>query len=315
VDISTANTEPFYRFYRFHEELNRHLKIITGGLGLVLREATSARETKIQLPTQGEPWGKHTEWRNVGPLVGPAKAFVSQLGVVRVLSAVEDFLIGIEAEHSRCIHISGITVNSKTPANTQTAEDESVKLKKTYKRLNWKIDEVENLLPLLEYFSLLRNCIVHRSGRATTQLATHATSKELSEAIVAFSEATKKSPQAELKLPSTLPAITSGALIPLLPRHAVLASAVCHSIALDANRQLRDILGPGGLAYMAAHHGLLAKDRVGKSHANSPQAVVNYLLTNRYHIAISSKEECADILRSKGQWQSCLKAFKLNFAS
>jgi hypothetical protein len=105
MDFSRANSEPFYCLRRRHEELNRNIKVAFGALELLRVGALSASklpDKATHLPTGDEPWGKTTRWRNISARNVPHSAkFLSQLGIISVKSTFEDFLVGIEAEHTR----------------------------------------------------------------------------------------------------------------------------------------------------------------------------------------------------------------------
>ena len=68
MDISKANTEPFFLLHLFHEEFNRIVRIAAGALGVVaqIKPQEKRRAKKVlRLPTLGEPWGDHTLWKDV----------------------------------------------------------------------------------------------------------------------------------------------------------------------------------------------------------------------------------------------------------
>ena len=300
MDIRDANTEPFFRYYRFHEEFNRHIKVVTGALGLVLRESASTTGTNIRLPTDGEPWGTHTEWKRPSTVVPPAKCFISQLGVVRVLSAFEDFTVGLESEHSRYKNLMTAPQRGTSPQQTSL---EGEKIEAAYRRLGWDIEDINELLPLLTYFVIVRNCIAHRSGRASDELLQCAKGEKLKHSLSQWEASTRKPPP-------KLPTIEVGETIPLLPRHAVLASAVCYRIAFDSNNKLREFLGIRGFVYMAAHHAILADDRIGYNLAKTVRAAVNFALTDRYHVVVDDAHESIAHLKAINRWEACATAFR-----
>jgi hypothetical protein len=301
MDIAGANTEPFYQFHRFSEELNRDLRIAVAGLALVKQAAaqdqTSA--TPIQLPIDGEPWGTNF-WRNPTKAVAPARRFVSQMGVVRIVAALEDFCIGVKAEHDRYNRISGEAAEHNYESDET---DEGISPSKLYSEVGWKKDSLDSLSPLYEYFSKVRNCIVHRSGRASSELNKYAASERLAKCVGDWHGPRKK------KLPA-LPNISTGNDLSLLPRHAILAGEVCRRIAVDANEKLLKYLGVEGLAYMAAYHSLLSSTPVVTNARSSAQAVLNFILTNRYRAKLAYREEAVQILGRLGKWKPYLRKFE-----
>jgi len=301
MKIAEANTEPFYQFHRFNEELNRTMRITVAGLALVKQMATQNRTggSPVHLPTDGEPWGKNV-WNNPARAVIPAGRFVSQMGVVRVVTALEDFCVGVKAEYDRYAQIQGTPVESK---NNSEVDDEGISPTKLYAELAWNKEILDTLDPLYEYFSKVRNCIVHRSGRASKALNKYAGSSRLTNSVNAWQGPRNK------KLPS-LPTITIGNDLPVLPRHAILASEVCRRIAVDANEKLLNYLGVEGIAYMAAHHSLLSDTPIATNAKNSAQAILNWILTNRYHVRLDYREEAVQALGRLAKWRPYLRKFE-----
>ena len=73
-----------------------------------------------------------------------------------------------------------------------------------------------------------------------------------------------------------------------MPRHAVLASAVCYGIAKCLNEKLLQKLGPDGLIYMAAHYSLLADERIPVGARKSTEIVIRHVLVDRSESKMSA---------------------------
>jgi hypothetical protein len=97
--------------------------------------------------------------------------------------------------------------------------------------------------------------------------------------------------------------------LPLLPRHAILASDVCRRIAIDANQKLIDFLGPVGMAYMAAHHSMFAKIPIRTGARKTPEAILNTILCNRYRVRLQNDHEAVKILNQAGAWRKFRQRF------
>ena len=117
-------------------------------------------------------------WRDISTAARPAQQFLSQMGIVRVLSAFEDFTVRVEAEHDRALSLMSPTAKHKRAASGIAADAEN-KLIQLCRRLGWDISSIDAYLPLLDFFYLARNCIVHRSGRASEALVSMSASPEL----------------------------------------------------------------------------------------------------------------------------------------
>jgi hypothetical protein len=165
---------------------------------------------------------------------------------------------------------------------------------------------LKRLTPLFDYFVVVRNCIAHQSGRANGTLIELDASRDLKKCLQGWQSKRNK------KLPP-LPVVSVGKEIPLLPRHAILASEVCYRIASDINEKLRQSLGTEGLVYMAAYHALLSDDRIQTNARRFPESLINIVLTDRYRIEVDSKSEVIALLRSIGKWDEYRQAFERLF--
>lgn len=105
MNIKGANTEPFYRFVRAHEDLGASIKLAYGALYAISQDektmASSGKSSFIALPTGGEPWGKNTRWRSVKARIPKVRKLISEMGLVLAASVFEDFLTNVLSDHSR----------------------------------------------------------------------------------------------------------------------------------------------------------------------------------------------------------------------
>jgi hypothetical protein len=296
MDISNANTEPFFLLHRFNEEFNRNMRIAVGALGVVTRMKRKRTAKKVlKLSTLGEPWGAHTVWKDVVREIPGTKRFLSQIGIVRVFSAFEDFLIGAKSEFDRNAHLRGL----------EGSQNASQDLPVFYGELGWDDRAMKPLIPLFDYFVVVRNCVAHQSGRTNATLVELAAGQDLKKCLRGWKSKRNKKPP-------PLPKVALGKEIPLLPRHAVLAAEVCYRIALDINEKLRDSLGSEGLVYMAAYHALLSEDRIQSHGRKFPESLINFVLTNRYRIDLD-KREVIGVLKSIGKWNEYRRTFERLF--
>jgi hypothetical protein len=303
MNIAQANTEPFYRFHRFHEDFNRNTKVAFGALESLRRSSSQDQATQApltKLPTGEEPWGVETKWRSLSTIILKSNQFLSQMGLVRVASAFEDFLINTKAEYDRHTSIAG-----RAPAaalDVTEEQDTGEQLSRLCKQLHWDITPIAYLLPVLQYFTIASNCIVHRSGRASEALVALANSPD-------FLRCLSHWPSDNGKPLPALPTAELSRDISFLPRHAILASDVCYRAAKHLNRTLCQILSQEGIVYMAAYHALLADDRVPTRAWRSPVHIVNAALGDRYHIPDLDPFETATILKQTGKWSQCVKKY------
>jgi hypothetical protein len=169
-------------------------------------------------------------------------------------------------------------------------------------KLGWNATLIQNIIPLYDYFLEMRNCVVHRAGRANEGIINLARSNNLDKCMQNWPlEADKHLPE--------LPNLKNGGKIELLPRHAVLASIVCHHAAIQLNKKLIEFLGDQGVVYMTAHHALFGNDRIPRFNEKSADRLINNILTNRYRVTSNSTESVIRILKELDVWKVCQRRF------
>jgi len=310
MNIKGANTEAYYRFLRAHEDLGTNIKLAYGALHAISRDEkplTSGRSTNlIFLPTGGEPWGKNTRWRSVKTRIPNVRKLISEMGLVLAASAFEDFLTNVHSEHAR---FSDFTRVEQFPQPASDGENEDrERLRALFSALQWDITRIEYMLPLYDYFIIARNCVVHRSGRASPALVEKAESSVLAECV-------KKWPSRPGRTIPQLPLVQEGHEISLLPRHVILFSEVCQRIALEMDGRLLEFLGVKGLVYLAAHHGLLSENRIHTDAKRSPERVINLMLTERCQVQLADEFEVIAILKEMNLWTECRTTYQRLFGN
>ncbi|EDY21067.1 hypothetical protein CfE428DRAFT_1360 [Chthoniobacter flavus Ellin428] len=310
MDISKANTEPFYAFHRFHESLNRLVKTIAGSLAFTERSVgtghVGSKLLSALIEGAGEPWGGLNHYDPQKELADATLFFV-EMAIVRVDSAMEDFLVSTDAEMSRWVaHRShGKEQRKATTVVNEAADDYStLPLVKLWNACGWKSKPTEELVAVYQFFHRARNCIAHRNGRMTGELA-----KSLSDPDFAKKWKKVNTPRGTPSMP--LPNI-SGDRVILRPRDVILYSGVCRKLAAEVSSLLLNDMGEKGLLYMAAYHSLLTDSPTpwGNS-ARGPEAVVNWALTHRLHARDVSASKTIASLKSAGLWERCRDRYRL----
>lgn len=114
------------------------------------------------------------------------RSAVSDLGVVSAFSAFDDTLNGYIAEFHRWKPKTETFVKEepdalKALAPAEIDDGKAERIVRVYAELGWPAAQLDQLLPLIQYFKLCRNCIAHRSSRASPALANYSCSDELRE--------------------------------------------------------------------------------------------------------------------------------------
>jgi hypothetical protein len=290
MDLSDAFTEPMRRMIKFHDRFNRNMKIVFGSVTKVASAAArSKRSSATSLPTGKEPWGKTTQWRNIGQHAQEAAEFLSEVGIARTASAFEDFLTGANAEFSR----AGLVEASPASGSEFSKLAEKLGIVRT---------SISDLEAMEEFFAVARNCVVHRSNRASANLHRIRYSPAVVGALGRWGKRAGK-------WVVNLPDIHAGEAVPWLPRHAILASDVYYRCANAVDRSLVRALGAEGMSLMAAHWTFFATDRVACPAKLNPETMLRSQLMGRYGIRDVQLREAVDALRTHGKWDAVRAAY------
>lgn len=306
MDLARTITEPFARLIGFHNAFNLNVKLTYGALAKL--DGAAAAAGPLTLPNGGEPWGNKVSWRDTSAAVRDAAAFVSEMGVVRSASSFEDYVTGVTAELDR----AGARNAARAPDRRETppegpvaeaAEDEVPRLHSLIRRLGLDEGTLAADLFLVEFFQVARNCVVHRSGRASPRLAEIARSNGLADALRTW-------PRRKGKWLLAIPGIEEGASIPWLPRHAIMASACHHRCAAAIDAVVVAALSVDGIVAMAAHWCLLADNPVPFTAKLDAQTVIRTQLVQRYLVRNADMADVVRSLRDIELWDRVRAAFE-----
>lgn len=305
MEMNRAISEPMVRLIDFHNSFNMNLKFAYGAL-----EATRISNDKtspFSLPNGGEPWGAGIRWRDADAAAKDASAFLSEMGVVRAASAFEDYLGGATAELDRASsQVTPAVLPAQGSEENKDADDmegTTAPVRNLVNRLGVASAQITADVALIEFFQISRNCIVHRSNRASRRLVEVRNSDGLAEALEAW-------PRRVGRWQLALPSLQVGDTIPWLPRHAIMASGCYHRLAASIDAALVRKLGGDGIAHMAAYWCILANNPVPSPAKLDAQTMVRTQLVQRYLVRHVTLAEVVQALRNKDSWDKIRQAFK-----
>jgi hypothetical protein len=300
MDISRANTEPYYRLLRFHESINRTIKFGFAALLHLQKETIESDNIKLLIKLikeTGEPWKIPSNWNRPYEVFNNVNQAFSELGIVRVYSAVDEFKVGIESELYRCSsYLSDFDLS--TNDNNESGFDRFSKL------ILWLGHDpsiISEYQPIIKYFELARDCFVHRVGRASNAFSNFSNSNELK---ISYK---KWNSQIEEKELPGLPTPEYNQIIKLKPRHVIMASDFCFKAANKINRIVISKMRLKGVVFSAAYHGLLKDDPISTDAYRTPEAIVHRILSDRLRVSNISPHITIPILREIGVWKDCVK--------
>lgn len=316
IDISEAQLDPFRAFHYFHEEINIHIKVTLSAALVLVRETGAPSDTDglAELIKQAHPAWNTPPIRGLSiPTQRELHRAVASFALVSIFSAFDDFLSGTEAELSRFSSRSAVVVERPAEtASTEQEQDESAadddsaeKLINFYRRYGWRTVAIDGLLPLLRYFRLCRNCIAHRSSRASRALSEQSEDEGVQNAAKPRLDRNSKE----------LPRFGVNSEVFLAPTHAILCSHILRTIAEDCNKKLIETLGLDGFVRAVAHHTMFG-DRIVRSEAyRTPEAVFNFAATDRYRARLGSRGDSVAEMKRLGIWKDYLLTFERKYVA
>ncbi|TVO80652.1 hypothetical protein [Shewanella algae] len=301
MNIENVNTEPFVGYHLFHEHINITIKILTASLNNTITHVNNSSSDKElgNLIARTDPaWNLPPIWSFAGMSEDQVYGFVSELGLVSAFSALDDFFDGVEAEIERW-NSKLPTADKMLPVDSYDKADEKVIT--IYRKYGWKTNGIDKYLPVLKYFRLARNCIAHRNSKASPALCDYSISNDLEEN---FSKNFKN------KTISSLPKFERDEKVIINPKLAIFASHILRCICKDVNRVLLSYLGEDGVLNMAAQHGFLRERPVETEAYRTPEAIFNFILTDRYRVILKNDTEAISRASNLGIWKQCLRQFE-----
>jgi hypothetical protein len=305
LDTSRARLPPFDGFHQFHERINVHIKVAScSSLLLVQHAGDPAISGKLGALISGS----HPSW-NAPPvrdltlaLQKEQEGAISSFAVLAAFSAFDDFLIGTEAEMHRA---RGADLKRSTSKSKQEDDEESAdRAFRTYEQFRWPTEKIAAITTVLKYFRLCRNCLAHRSGKASKLLWEVSTSSELN---------------AELKLlqPKVrrgLPAFPPGEIIHLSSTLAIMCSHVLRLIAEDANGRLIQTLGSDGVLKLMTAYCIRRIGEGGSVRDKREEAYLGRILT-KARIKFGNGQDLIRELKRIGVWNEYFDALSRAMAA
>lgn len=320
IDISNAQLDPYRGFHYFHEQLNIYVKVsLSAALLLVRHTADSSRPDELQDLIKLA----HPSW-NTPPVREMSLALqreiytsTSSFALVTIFSAFDDFLIGTKSELHRFYSGPESAGRSATPPSaavkpskpSQSPEvdddddDSEERLRGFYTTYNWNPAVIEPMLKVIRYFRLCRNCIAHRNGRASRALAKHSSDESLNTQVAGMLD----------RASDGLRTYSTNEPVHIEPTQAILCSHLLRKIASDANINLLRTLGVDGFLRSVAHHTMFGDQIIRSAAYRTPEAVLNFALTDRYRAKMSDREECIQQMKTLGLWKKYIDVFEQKY--
>lgn len=293
MDLSNAQLQAFRSLHYFHERLNIYVKVATAAVKYVAKNTANGEVTLGELiKSSSSSWGSSPIHSLSEAVEAELLLSVASFGVVSAFSALDDFLTGIEADISRA-EAAGLSVVRLEACQSDGADDS---VEKTYARYNWDRKGVENLLVLLRYFRLIRNCIAHRSSRCSEKLAEFSREESLKR------ELTPHLPS----VMASLPIFETGGLVEFPSEFAITCSDVIRRVAADMNAKYIMLLGEKGFLVNVMNYAKKSDEFWDSGATRNVEAMLNQPLVVYYRVILSDRLDAVASMKKYGLWKEFL---------
>ncbi len=235
--MENFKSEPFKKFLHSHTRLNNYIKVSIVAVDFLYKSKEDAKELSEHINTlileAGERWTPRII-KNIENEVTQLKNDLSKTGIIWVYSAFDVFFKQAEGQLSSFFPKSS---EDKNVCEEQDLEEKKEsKIISLYKKLNWPIDNIEGVLPVLKFYEVLRHCVAHNMGRPTEKLFGISRSDD-------FQSAIKNWETKYIKKKISDPPIVTNESIELKPHHSIMYSETCLRIATDINTRIFEKFG------------------------------------------------------------------------
>ena len=302
MNIDSANIEPYRRYHDFHENINITIKVISASVFNLINHLSASDEKELGrlIEQTDKSWTLPPIWSLEGKISEEYFGIVSDLGILSIFSALDDFINGVEAEISRW---NANPYCKKQLLIVDKYEIQDEKIRNLFSKYGWDIGEIEEESRIIKYFQLCRNCMAHRSSKASEALMEFSLSEELKDSFEKFKNETI----------NLLPTFEVGQKIFIDPKTAIFCSHLVREATKIVNQKVISYLGIEGIVNMAVFHFIFKDVPVNITACKTPEAVINLILSERYRVYLENGTEAIQILKSIDKWIPCIKMFQKKY--
>jgi len=291
-------SKPYLQFIDFHVNLNKYVKLSTSSIDFLSNSTKDVDELNNSIEnlivSAGERWG---EMKYIEPFeeLKLIRLQLAQSSIMWVFSSFEVFLNLVHSSLSKAI------VN---PERVMREEDnESIRLKELFRKFSWETENINYLIPLFDFYSLARHCIVHNMGYANQELKNIANSSEFIKAIENWPTV---SPGKKLSPP---PEIDSNGYIVLRPHHAITYSDICYRISKIVNENILETVGLEYFVLKIVKEKLLGKSTIIEPACKDLYAYIKFHLRAEYNLENIETPILRSILEENGNRKNCVAKY------
>ncbi len=281
-------SQPYQIFLESHTRLNNYIKVSTVAVDFLYKSKSDEKElseliNKLILEA-GERWTPRLI-KEIENELNQLKNDLSKSGIIWVYSAFDVFFKQVEGQLSSFFPK---TNEDKNEINGEDVEDKKeTKIITLYKKLDWEIDNIKGILPVLKFYEMLRHCVAHNSGKPTEKLVEISKSEEFQAAISNWETKYIK------KKISDPPRVTNEVL-ELKPHHCIMYSESCLRIATDINNRIYQKFGLNHFIGLTIKTHLIETRKLSKPVCENFLRYIVYHLKNDFDILVNPYDKIFD---------------------
>lgn len=281
-------SQPYQIFLESHTRLNNYIKVSTVAVDFLYKSKSDEKElseliNKLILEA-GERWTPRVI-KEIENELNQLKNDLSKSGIIWVYSAFDVFFKQVEGQLSSFFPK---TNEDKNEINGEDVEDKKeTKIITLYKKLDWEIDNIKGILPVLKFYEMLRHCVAHNSGKPTEKLVEISKSEEFQAAISNWETKYIK------KKISDPPRVTNEVL-ELKPHHCIMYSESCLRIATDINNRIYQKFGLNHFIGLTIKTHLIETRKLSKPVCENFLRYIVYHLKNDFDILVNPYDKIFD---------------------
>jgi len=268
-----------------HTHLNNYIKISTVAVEYLYNSHSDNAKLSILInhliQQSGEKWSPRLIRDPKIELI-ELKNDLTKSAILWVYSSFDVFFKQIEGMLSHKFFPSVDKQNDEV--NEDSKEN---KIRELYRKLNWDLNEIEDLLYILKFYHSVRHSVAHNYGKPSRQLFELSQQSNFIDAIANWKT---KHPQKKISPPP----IIEDNVIELKPHHSIIYSETCIRIAKDINYKLLNTLGLKYFVQKTIKTHLTDSMKLSSPECKNLTRYLVYHLKNDYNITINPYDKIYD---------------------
>lgn len=276
--MKNFESKPFKNYLSSHTKLNNYIKISTVAVDYLYNSKENDEELSVLINDlileSRESWTSRNI-KNSKEELTALKNDLTKSAIIWVYSAFDVFFKKIEGMLSE---------------NFSKKEDDenSHKVIELYEKLNWKTNQIDNLLPILKFYESLRHSIAHNIGIPSGKLYEISKSDSFEKSI---SNWKTKFPNKNISPPPLI----KETIIELKPHHSIMYSETCLRISKDIDKKIFETLGINYFIDRTIKKHLVNTEKLTEPNCINYKRYIVYHLFNDYKIRIMNYDDIYNI--------------------